>query len=153
MKLSPPHPPKKKIRRWTCSYIGVYKCNRQHYYVTLILKLKLSQTGDMHVSSVAGPVNIHQDLLFHALCRIVQCSCQKQIQNEGMFIPRPQVTFDDGLFLHMILFVKQQVINILCHWHNVVYFKKCAKDAHTTYSHFDFTTVLFALTNSRTELS
>jgi len=108
----------------------------------------------MRESSVAEPVNIHHDLLFHALCQIVQCSCQKQIQNEGMFILRSQVTFDDVLFLHTILFVKRQVINILCHWHNVVYFKKCVEDAHTTYSHFSFiAAVLLALTNSCTELS
>ena len=62
-----------------------------------------------------------------------------QIQNEAMFILRLQVTLDDVLFLHMILFVKQQVINILCHWHNVAYLKKCAEDAHTTYSHFSVT--------------
>lgn len=149
-----------------------YKCNFQHCYITLILKhefyniifkikwklcvpsrsapvpyavlLKQSQTGDMHASSVAEPVSINQDLLLRTLCQIAQCSCQKQIQNVGMFILRSQVTFDDVLFLQTILFVKRQAINILCHWRNVVYFKKCVEYAHTNYSHFSFiATVLF----------
>jgi len=101
--------------------------------------LQLSQTGDMRGYPVAELVNVHQDLLFHALRQIVQCSCQKKIQNAGMFIHSSQVTFDDVPFLHKILFVNQQVINILCHQLNVVYFMNCAEDADTTYSHFSVT--------------